>query len=604
MQDLIQVITNPGADPGGIALHWADGQSWSMAHYWLRDNCHCPLCRHPGNGQKLYEMVDLPANLTATEACLVAQTLRVVWSDGHASEYSAAWLAAHELSPAARARRANKPQLWDRQMGADLPIGDWPQMLGDPAAELAWLERYAVLGFGVLKNVAREPGTVAQVGDRLGFVRVTNYGRLFDVKSVPNPTNLAYTAVGLGVHSDNPYRHPSPGVQLLHCLEADAPGGDTLLVDGFHAAEILRAQDPDAFELLTRVPMIFRYADATTELVARQTLISTDADGVVRAVHFNNRSADWLDAPADVAARWYSAYITFAHILKRPELELIFRLNPGDCVVMQNDRTLHGRTAFDPSLGKRHLQGCYIDGDALDSRRLVLRREKWGQGNWGQIPIQENARSGPIPNRTKSGSDPDFPDPDPVRLPERANALDEIQAAFARRGHEGYGEGVSQLDHAIQCAAFAERDGAPQALVAATFLHDIGHLLHDLPQDVADSGIDTQHESVGSAWLSQYFGPEVTEPVRLHVAAKRYLASVEPGYFDRLSDASRLSLKLQGGPMDPAQARAFEAQRFFADAVRLRRWDEEGKIVGYQGPEMAHFVAICRRCLLSGSTEN
>ena len=214
------------------------------------------------------------------------------------------------------------------------------------------------------------------MGDRLGYVRVTNYGRLFDVKSVPNPTNMAYTAVGLGVHSDNPYRHPSPGVQLLHCLESEAPGGDTLLVDGFHAAELLRREDPAAFDLLARVPMNFRYADTHTDLRARQTLISTDMDGVVRAVHFNNRSADWLDAPADLAGDWYRAYRAFARILKRPELELVFRLDPGDCVVMQNDRTLHGRTAFDPGRGRRHLQGCYIDGDAMESRRLVLRRQR------------------------------------------------------------------------------------------------------------------------------------------------------------------------------------------------------------------------------------
>jgi len=175
--------------------------------------------------------------------------------------------------------------------------------------------------------------------------------------------------------------------------------------------------------------------------------------------------------------------------------------------------------------------------------------------------------------------------------------LAQIKSAFDRRGHEGYGEGVSQLDHAIQCAAFAQRDGAAPALVAAAYLHDIGHLLHDLPQDIADSGVDTQHESTGSAWLSQYFGPGVTEPVRLHVAAKRYLATVEPGYFDRLSEASKLSLKLQGGPMTAAQARAFEAERFFQEAVRLRRWDEEGKIVGYQGPDAAHFDALVASCL-------
>jgi gamma-butyrobetaine dioxygenase len=268
------------------------------------------------------------------------------------------------------------PTLWTRALGARLPAADWPALLADPALELAWLEQYCALGFGLLRRVPTEPGQVALVGDRLGFVRVTNYGRLFDVKSVPNPTNLAYTAVGLGVHSDNPYRHPSPGVQLLHCLESEAPGGDTLLVDGFHAAEMLRREDPEGFALLTRVPMNFRYADAGTELHARQTLISTDMDGVVRAVHFNNRSADWLDAPADLARDWYRAYRAFARILKRPELELVFRLNPGDCAVMQNDRTLHGRTAFDPGRGRRHLQGCYIDGDAMESRRRVLRRQR------------------------------------------------------------------------------------------------------------------------------------------------------------------------------------------------------------------------------------
>lgn len=169
------------------------------------------------------------------------------------------------------------------------------------------------------------------------------------------------------------------------------------------------------------------------------------------------------------------------------------------------------------------------------------------------------------------------------------SALEEIRTAFARRGHEGYGEGVSQLDHALQCGTFAERDGASAALISAAFLHDIGHMLHDLPQDVADTGLDTQHESLGSAWLSRYFGPAVTEPVRLHVAAKRYLAAVEPGYFERLSAASVLSLRLQGGPMSPAEARAFEAERYFADAVKLRRWDEEGKILGYKTPPVAHF---------------
>jgi gamma-butyrobetaine dioxygenase len=360
----------------GITVRWSDKSPMHLPNFWLRDNCRCPKCRHAGNGQKLYEIVDLPADLSAIEAMVAPdQSVRVLWSDGHRSEYTADWLNEHDLITSARIERRPQVKFWGRALESDLPIGRWPEMQQDPEKELAWLELYAAHGFGLLKNVPNQAGMVADVGDHLGFVRVTNYGRLFDVISVPNPTNLAYTPVGLGVHSDNPYRHPSPGVQLLHCLEADAPGGDTLLVDGFHAAEILRKENPGAFALLSTVPMTFRFSDDKAELEAKQTLITVDMDGVVSAVHFNNRSADWLDAPMDLAARWYTAYRLFGQILKRPELELVFKLAPGDCVVMQNDRALHGRTAFDPSLGRRHLQGCYIDRDGIESRRRVLKRK-------------------------------------------------------------------------------------------------------------------------------------------------------------------------------------------------------------------------------------
>jgi phosphonate degradation associated HDIG domain protein len=177
------------------------------------------------------------------------------------------------------------------------------------------------------------------------------------------------------------------------------------------------------------------------------------------------------------------------------------------------------------------------------------------------------------------------------------SAIDEVRAAFARRGHEGYGEGVTQLDHALQCGMLAERSGAGETLVVASLLHDIGHMIHDLPEDVADQGIDTQHESLGSAWLSQHFGPAVSEPVRLHVAAKRYLAAHEPGYFDLLSEASKLSLRLQGGPMSPEEQRRFAGERFFSEAVDLRRWDDEGKMVGMRTPDLGHFEPMIARVL-------
>jgi [1-hydroxy-2-(trimethylamino)ethyl]phosphonate dioxygenase len=179
------------------------------------------------------------------------------------------------------------------------------------------------------------------------------------------------------------------------------------------------------------------------------------------------------------------------------------------------------------------------------------------------------------------------------------SALEEIRDTFARRGMETYGEGVSQLEHALQCAMCAERDKATPALIAATLLHDIGHLIHDLPPDIADQGIDAQHESLGSAFLSRHFGPDVTEPVRLHVAAKRYLAASERGYFDLLSPASVQSLHVQGGLMSAEERARFAAERFAEDAIKLRRWDDEGKVVGLPTPGLDHFERYVTESLRS-----
>ena len=168
--------------------------------------------------------------------------------------------------------------------------------------------------------------------------------------------------------------------------------------------------------------------------------------------------------------------------------------------------------------------------------------------------------------------------------------VDEIFELYRRRGEATYGEGVTQSEHALQTAWLAEKDGASAALVTAALLHDIGHLLHEAPEDIAEQGIDTRHESLASAWLSQHFGPEVSEPVRLHVAAKRYLCATQPGYWAALSDASKLSLNLQGGPMAAREASGFAASPAAEAAMRLRRWDDEAKIPGLNTPHWTHFV--------------
>jgi len=177
--------------------------------------------------------------------------------------------------------------------------------------------------------------------------------------------------------------------------------------------------------------------------------------------------------------------------------------------------------------------------------------------------------------------------------------LAEIAALFETRGAAAYGlAGVSQTEHALQTAALAEAEGAPPALVAAALLHDIGHLVAELGDDPAAEGIDDAHEAVGHAWLTRHFGPAVTEPVRLHVAAKRFLCGTEPAYFAKLAPDSVRSLALQGGPMGAEEAAAFAALPHAADAVRLRRWDEAAKVVALATPGVEWFLPAVGECLV------
>jgi len=176
--------------------------------------------------------------------------------------------------------------------------------------------------------------------------------------------------------------------------------------------------------------------------------------------------------------------------------------------------------------------------------------------------------------------------------------LQEIAALLTEKGNGLYGlADVLQVQHALQAAWQAERDGRQPALIAAALLHDIGHLVHDMGHDPASEGIDDRHEQLGHDYLAPLFGPEVTEPVRLHVAAKRYLCAAEPDYYARLSTDSVRSLALQGGPMSPAEVAAFLDNPHAQSAIALRRYDEGAKVKGLETPPVAHFMPYVAQCL-------
>lgn len=182
----------------------------------------------------------------------------------------------------------------------------------------------------------------------------------------------------------------------------------------------------------------------------------------------------------------------------------------------------------------------------------------------------------------------------------RSAVVAEVLDLFAARGDSDYGgEAVTQRTHALQAAYFARRAGASPALTVAALLHDVGHLLHDLPEDAPDQGVDDRHEQLAAGWLADRFGPEVVEPARLHVAAKRYLCAVEPGYYEALSNPSKLSLQLQGGPMSPEEVERFRALPHGDAAVTLRRCDDSAKVPELEVPGLEEYVPWIERVAIA-----
>src|SRR5215472_6196107 len=359
--------------PEALTIEWRAGGVTEFASLWLRDNVRED--RDAASGQRLVDIVDLPAAPRIRAVRTDAGRVHIEWEgEARGAAFDLGWLAAQAAGAVAQ-RPELEPRLWleGARLDArrDFAWAELAAARSGPRVRLEWLTRLAQDGIAFLESVPCEAAAILGAASLIGRVAETNYGLLFDVRTVPQPENLAYSDLGLGLHTDNPYREPVPGFQALHALVTSPEGGDSLFADGFALAAHLRESAPEAFRVLTATAVPFHYASADAELYASRPLIQLSCEGEIAAVHYNNRS---IRVGARAAPAFYAAYRRFAALLREPRFQLRRRLADGDLVVFDNQRVLHGRTAFTSAKHPRHLQGCYLTRDSVFSEAGLLRR--------------------------------------------------------------------------------------------------------------------------------------------------------------------------------------------------------------------------------------
>ncbi len=352
-------------DEKWLDVVYTDGSTGRFLGSWLRDNI--TSGRHQDGGQRTFDINFLP-KVTIAGATRGLHGVSVSFApEGFTETFDEVWLRSHGLTAAG----TGHPTLWGHERQSLLGFSDLEQLISDPAQLRDWLVGVRDVGFGLVENVPTAPGSILGVVDLFGYVRETNYGQIFDVRVEPDPANLAFTSLGIGMHTDNPYRDPVPGLQLLHCLVNESDGGANQLCDGFAVAAEIRRNHPEAFDLLTRCPVRFRFVEGgSVDLESYVPLIELDARGEIVGVRYNSRSAQPFDMDASVLADYYDAYRVLGEALYDPEAIIEFRLEAGQLMVFDNQRILHGRSGYDQ--GRRHLQGCYADKDSMRSRIRVL----------------------------------------------------------------------------------------------------------------------------------------------------------------------------------------------------------------------------------------
>jgi len=361
-------MTRAAIDKNNCLVIYEDQFKNYLLHpLWLRERLTEPEFLDSNNYQRLYEPSLIAQNITIKNFSLDKDILNIKFSD----DVEGSFLLNSLLDELKQKDIIPEKKPWKNEF-KKLPVYDF-KSLNEAKYFSKVLSDFQELGFVIVENTSAEEGTVIKFAEMFGPVRTTNFGKLFDVVSKPKANDLAYTSLGIKAHTDNPYRKPMPGIQILHCLSNEAKGGDSSLVDGYAVAEHLKTNEPEMFEILTTTNVLFKFVDKDIILENYGKLIELDHNGNYLQSRFSGR-LDYVPYSDPLKLeKFYASRKKLYHLYESEEFELNFRLDSGMLMMFDNIRVLHGRTEYDANTGFRHLQGCYIDHDSTEGK---LRRLK------------------------------------------------------------------------------------------------------------------------------------------------------------------------------------------------------------------------------------
>ena len=348
------------------------GQKKEIHPFWLRERVNGDKFVDKFTQQRLFDPTQLQENIQIKDLSLCNDFLEVNFNDG-ASIKIAVIDIFKEFSNIDEIKQIEKIK-WDSSFKEQNTF-EFDENLFETDEMYKALINFYQYGFVIFKNVPTKDNFIVKFANSIGSVRRTNFGEFFNVQSKLNPNDLAYTSLNLAPHTDNPYRNPVPCIQILQCIENEVTGGLSTLVDGYTVSEKLKQDFPDYYKILTEVKIRFQFIDQTIVLEDWAEMIKLDESGNFKQVRFSPRLDFVPLIDKEKLELFYSARKKLSELYNSENYKIEFKLLPGDLLMMDNYRLLHGRTKYDASEGNRFLQGCYIDYDSTEGRLKHLKRK-------------------------------------------------------------------------------------------------------------------------------------------------------------------------------------------------------------------------------------